>query len=58
MEHKVSGSSGYLGAKSFPIAACDAIEPGILGAWPLRRCSKQAFMHRRCDTSQWHCKLL
>jgi DNA-binding response OmpR family regulator len=27
-------------------------------AWPLRRCSKQAFMHRRCDTSQWHCKLL
>jgi hypothetical protein len=42
----------------YPIAACDGIEPGILGAWPLRRCSKQAFMYRRCDVSQWHCKLL
>jgi hypothetical protein len=40
------------------IAACDDIEPGILSAWPLRRCSKQAFMYRRCDMSQWHCKLL
>jgi hypothetical protein len=39
-------------------ALCNDIEPGILGAWPLRRCSKQAFMHRRCDVDQWHCKLL
>jgi hypothetical protein len=39
-------------------ALCNDNEPGILGAWPLRRCSKQAFMYRRCDVSQWHYKLL
>jgi hypothetical protein len=39
-------------------AHCNDIEPAILGAWPLRRCFKQAFMFRRCIMSQWHCKLL
>jgi hypothetical protein len=39
-------------------ALCNDIEPGILGAWPPRRCSKQALMYRRCDASQCRCKLL
>ena len=52
-----SGPKGDL-TTILPIAACDDIEPANLGAWPLRRCSKQAFMYRRCDMSQWHCKLL
>ena len=31
------------------IAAWNDIEPGVPGTWPMRRCSKQVFMHQSCD---------